>query len=293
MSMRALLHAAVFAALLAASPALAQEPREEPQEEPVPTMTTDDVTPVQVAPPTEGQDSGTPPADDGMTPEERADAEASKKAAAGQGQSDAAAAPGAKVTPEELAWRADYAAADEAAKAAERRALDAELRANEMKNELLQTSSSVAERNAAAAALEAQGNEVREARAEATAARARADRLKAVGAHDKFKPDPGPAPVTKDGELNPSYFLQAVQKATTELADADRRIEVFQNRIVELRGEILRGTGSGDNFAVARIQEQITQAESDLARAQTDRSAAAAALDQAQNEARSAGIRLP
>lgn len=292
MSMRALLPAAVFAALLAASPALAQEPREEPQEEPVPTMTTDDVAPVQVAPPAEGQDPGTPPADDGMTPEERADAAASMKAAGGQGQAEAGAAPGAKVTPEELAWRADYAAADEAAKAAERRALDAELRANEMKNEL-QTSSTVAERNAAAAALEAQGNEVREARAEAAAARARADRLKAVGAHDRFKPDSGPAPVTKDGEINPSYFLQAVQKAQTSLDDADRRIEVFQNRIVELRGEILRGTGSGDNFAVARIQEQITQAESDLARAQTDRSAAAAALDQAQNEARSAGIRLP
>jgi hypothetical protein len=72
------------------------------------------------------------------------------------------------VRPEELKWRADYAAADEAAKAAERRALEAELRANEMKNEL-QTSSSVAERNSAAAALEAQGKEVREARAEAAA----------------------------------------------------------------------------------------------------------------------------
>lgn len=290
--MRAMLPAAVFAALLAASPALAQEPKEEPREEPVPTMTTDDVAPAQVAPPAEGQDPGTPPADDGMTPEERADAAASMKAAGGQGQAEAGAAPGAKVTPEELAWRADYAAADEAAKVAERRALDAELRANEMKNEL-QSSSSVAERNAAAAALEAQGNEVREARAEATAARARADRLKAVGAHDKFKPDPGPAPVSKDGELNPSYFLQAVQKATTELADADRRIEVYQSRIVELRGEILRTTGSGDNFAVARIQDQITQAEADLARAQDDRAAASAALDQAQNEARSAGIRLP
>lgn len=292
MSMRALLPAAVFVALLAASPALAQEPKEEPQEEPVPTMTTDDVVPVRVAPPAEGKDAGTPPADDGMTPEERADAEASMKAAGGQGQADTGTAPGSKVRPEELKWRADYAAADEAAKAAERRALEAELRANEMKNEL-QTSSSVAERNSAAAALEAQGKEVREARAEAAAARARADRLKAVGAHDKFKPDAGPAPVTKDGEINPSYFLQAVQKATTELEDADRRIEVYQSRIVELRGEILRGTGSGDNFAVARIQEQITQAEADLARAQDDRSAAAAALDQAQNEARSAGVRLP
>ena len=292
MTMRALLPAAMFAALLAASPALAQEPKEEPQDEPVPTMTTDDVAPVRVAPPAEGQGPGTPPADDGMTPEERADAEASTKVAGGQGQADLGPAPGSKVTQEELNWRADYAAADEAAKAAERLALDAELRVNEMKNQL-QTSSSAAERNIAAAALEAQGNVVREARAEATAARARADRLKAVGSHDKFKPDAGPAPVTKDGEINPSYFLQAVQKATTELEDADRRIEVYQSRIVELRGEILRGTGSGDNFAVAKIQEQITRAESDLARAQDDRNAASAALDQAQNEARSAGVRLP
>lgn len=290
--MRALLPAAVFAALLAASPALAQEPKEEPQEEPVPTMTTDDVAPVQVAPPAEGQDPGTPPADDGMTPEERADAEASMKAAGGQGQADAGAAPGSKVTQEELKWRADYAAADEAAKAAERRALEAELRANEMKN-ALQSSSTVADRNAAAAALEEQGNEVRQARADAAAARAQADRLRAIGTQGKFKPESGPAPVTKDGEVNPSYFLQAVQKAQTSLDDADRRIEVYQSRIVELRGEILRGTGSGDNFAVARIQEQITQAEADLARAQDDRSAAAAALDQAQNEARSAGVRLP
>lgn len=292
MSMRALLPAAVFAALLAASPALAQEPKEEPQEEPVPTMTTDDVAPVQVAPPAEGQDPGTPPADDGMTPEERADAEASMKAAGGQGKADAGTAPGSKVTQEELKWRAEYAAADEAAKAAERRALEAELRANEMKN-ALQSSSTVADRNAAAAALEEQGNEVRQARADAAAARAQADRLRAIGTQGKFKPESGPAPVTKDGEVNPSYFLQAVQKAQTSLDDADRRIEVYQSRIVELRGEILRGTGSGDNFAVARIQEQITQAEADLARAQDDRSAAAAALDQAQNEARSAGVRLP
>ncbi|MBK6314368.1 MAG: hypothetical protein IPF53_08645 [Blastocatellia bacterium] len=292
MTMRALLPAAVFAALLVASPALAQDPKEEPREEPVPTLTTDDVVPVQVAPPDEGQKAGTPAADEGMTPEERADAEASMKAAAGQGQPDVGAKPDKKVSQEELDWRSDYAAAEEAARAAERRAIDAELRVNDLKN-ALGTTSTAAGANAAAAALEAQGNEVRQARVEAAAARAQADRLKSVGARQKFRTEAGPAPVTKDGEVNPAYFLQAVQKASTDLADADRRIEAYQNRIVEMRGEILRTTGSGDNFAVARIQEQITQAEADLARAQTERSAASAALDKAQNEARSAGIRLP
>ena len=124
MTMRALLPAAVFAALLVASPALAQDPKEEPREEPVPTLTTDDVVPVQVAPPDEGQKAGTPAADEGMTPEERADAEASMKAAAGQGQPEAGAKPDKKVSQEELDWRSDYAAAEEAARAAERRAIE-------------------------------------------------------------------------------------------------------------------------------------------------------------------------
>lgn len=292
MSMRALLPAAVFVALLVASPALAQDPKDPPPDDPIPTMTNDDVAPVPVAPVEDPQSSGAAPTDDGMTPEERADAAASMKADGGTAPAESTAPGGRKVSQAELDWRSDYAAADEAARDAERRALEAELRVNEMKNGL-GGSSSAAERNADAAALQAQGEEVRRLRAEAAAARSQAERLKAVGSQGQFKPDAGPSPVTKDGTINPAYFQQALQKATTDLADADRRIEVYQNRILELRGEVLNTTGSGDNFAVAKIQEQITQAESDLARAMSDRDAAAAALDQAQTEARSAGIRLP
>lgn len=293
MSIRALLPAAVFVALFSVSPAFAQDPKNPPPDEPTPTMTTEDVIPVQVAPAADPQAADAPAADDSMTPEERADAAASAKAPGGdEGQSDAAAPKGKKVSQAELDWRNRYSEADEAANAAERAALDAELRANQMKNELA-GSSTVAERNNAAAALEAQGEEVRRLRAEAAAARAEANRVKAVGDRGRFKPDAGPSATTKDGAINPAYFALGVQNARTKVADAERRIEVYQSRIVELRGRILQTTGSGDNFAVARIKDELAQAEADLSDAQAARDAAQVQLDQAQTEASAAGVRVP
>lgn len=291
MYMRALLPASVFVALLVASPAQAQDPKDPPPDEPVPTMTTDDVPSVPVAP-VETQSPGTPPPDEGMTAEERADAAASEKADGEAPSAGGTASSGKKTSAAELEWRKNYASADEAAKAAERRAIEAELRVNELKNNLA-NSSSVAERNADAAALEEQGQEVIRARAEAAAARERADRLASAGERGKYRPEAGPAAVTKDGAVNPSYYAQALQKANSAVADADRRVELFQSRIVELRGQVLNTTGSGDNFAVMKIQEQLTQAEADLVQAQIDREAAGAALENAQNEARKAGVRLP
>lgn len=288
MTIRAFLPAAVFGALLVAGPVHAQEP----QDEPVPTMTNDDVPSAPVAQQDEGAEGKPAPQDEGLTPEERADAEAAEAGDEGGQEAGGGAAPGRKTSREELQWRSDYAAAEERARAAERKALDAELQANEMKHEL-QSSGSVAERNAAAAALDAKTTEIEQARSEAAAARAEAERLKNVGASARYKAAPGPGPVDSSGGANRGFHQQAVQRATTAQADAERRVAVYQNRVLELRQQMLNTGGSGDNFALMKMQEQLTQAEGDLEKAQTDLGKATTELEAARAAAAAAGVRVP
>ncbi len=287
MTIRALMLTAAFA--LFAAPALAQQSAPEGQrQDETPTLTSDDVAPA----PIQGQPAGaqTQPPDEGddsaLTPEERADAASGRDT----GKGDATAAPAKKgPSKEELAWRTRYAQAESQLRAARQRAQNAELQLTEMQNNLGSTNSTQ-DRNSLAAAIETQGNTVREAQRAASDAQTAFDAVQAEGRSKKFRLAPGPSPTTESGRPNLDYYQQKVSKATGDYADADRRVQIYQDRVNDARGRILNNSGSGDQFAGARLQEELDASLKELDKAQSDRNAARQRLDQARQEAAAAGV---
>jgi hypothetical protein len=286
-----LLSAAASVVLLAA-PALAQQPAPEGQrEDETPTLTTDDVPPQ----PIEGQPAGAqtenpPDAEDdaNLTPEERADAAKAK------GKGDAAKEPAKKKGPSaaELAWRSQYAQAEAQMRATRQQAQEAELQLTQLRNSI-GSSGNAADRNAIAAQITEQGETVRQAQQAAAAAELVYKNLQAEGARLKYKPDAGPAPRTESGDANPAYYAQRFAKAQSDFDDADRRVQLYQDRVSDARARILNNSGSGDQFAGMKMQEELDAALKELEKAQTDRDAAQTALDAARREALSNGVNVP
>jgi len=291
MKTRALLLTAAAGLVLFAAPAFAQQPAPEGQrQDETPTLTTDDVTPL----PVEGQPAGAqtdkPPAaedDSKLTPEERADA------AKGKGKGGEKA-PAKKKGPSaaELAWRAQYAQAETQMRAAREQAQQAELQLTQLRNRIA-AASSVADRNQLVVDIAAQGDVVRQAQDAATAAAAAYKNVQAVGASKGFKPDAGPAAQTASGAANPTYYADRFAKAQSDFDDADRRVQIYQDRVSDVRARILNNSGSGDQFAGMKLQEELDAALTELDKAQTDRAAAETRLDAARQEALANGVNVP
>jgi hypothetical protein len=276
------------AVVVFAGPALAQQPAPELQrEDETPTLTTDDVAPAPIAGQPAGAQTEAPPEDATMTPEERADAAASKPGAPGT-------KPEGKKGPSkaELAWRSRVAQAEAAERAARERAQQAELALTDMKNRMA-SASTVSERNSLAATVDQQGNAVQRAQEEATAAAATLKAIEAQGAANKYSRAAGPSPTTKSGGVNADYYLKRVAEAKAALDDATRRVQIYQDRVNEARGRSIGNSGSGDNFAQAKIQEDLDAALSELEKAQADRDAAQVQYDEATRAAQNANVALP
>lgn len=291
MKIRDLLLAAAAVVALS-SCALAQQPAPEQQrqDDDTPTFSTDDASAPVVGQPA-GAQTEAPPDDSGMTPEERADA------AAGKSTGGAAAAapgkPGAKgPSKAELMWRERYAAAVKEEAAARQAAQEAELQETELRNGLSSTHTT-ADRNDLAARIQQQGDAIRQAQQAAKAAKAKLDAIRAEGSANKFSPSGGPAATNASGKPNAEYYVTQVSTAKADLDDAKRRVELYTNRVSDARGRALQNGGSGDNFAQAKIQEDIDAANRELAEAQADQAAAQAKLDAATDAARRANVALP
>jgi hypothetical protein len=290
MTTRSLLLITIAAVFLCAAPALAQQPAPEGQrEDDTPSFTNDDIAP----PPVEGQPAGAQtegvPEDPSLTPEERAEMEAGgedPKAAGG-----AKGAPRKKENPAELAWRRQYASAESAWRGAEARAQQAELATNDLRNRLARAGSS-GERNDLAAELDRQGEGARQARQEAATAKAAFERVKAEGQARKYTLAPGPSP-TQNGRPNPQFHQQRVARARADVEDATSRVEIYQARVNDARGRILNNSGSGDNYAQARLQTELDEALKGLEQAQTDVQTARSRYDAALDAAVRAGVPVP
>ena len=287
MTNRALLLAAAAAAvLMTGGTALAQQPAPEQQrQDDVPTLTTDDIAPPQVVSAPEG-DQAAPSEDPNMTPEEKADAAAGKKAAGG------AKAAGKKQNPAELDWRRRYSAAQARVRKANQAAQEAELKVTDLRNRLGQ-SGSVENRKALIAELDQQGDVVNRTKQEAQAAAAQLAAVQQEGASKKYSAAPGPSVTTKGGQANPSYYAQKYADAQQRLADANRRVQVYQNRLAEGRTRQLNDGGSGDQFSQFKIQGDIDDAQKQLDKATADRDAAQRDLDAVRRAARDANVDLP
>ncbi len=280
MSCRSLFFASLAAIVFAAAPVFAQNGDQD-----VPTLTTEMVPPSTVETP---EDTGQQPDESGMTPEEKADAARSAK----KGEPEQTAPTGDRgPSPAEQAWRQQLSAAESNARDAQARADEAEIQLTNLRNNI-GVQSTVDERNALMQQIEQQGAIISQARADAAKAKDELAAVKAEGRMNDYSPDPGPSKTVAGGGANAQYYQQRYDKALSDQTDAERRIQLYQDRVNMARSQLNLNSGSGDAFTQARYTDALNQAESDLAKAQNELAAAQARLQSVVNEAQSAGVSI-
>jgi len=197
-----------------------------------------------------------------------------------------------KVTPEESSWRERLSKARDKAKSLERDADQAELRVTELRNNLGTSGQSAKYRNEVAAGLEETGQRVAELRKQARAAAEEVTALEEYGREKKYTEDQGPAAKTSEGNPNEQYYRARFEKLTEAIRDADRRVQVYENRIRDLSQHILLngGKNGGDNFYIAQLTQDRDEAQQKLNEATAARSKAQADLDALLEDGRRAGV---
>src|SRR5262249_38230010 len=199
---------------------------------------------------------------------------------------------GGKVSSDEAGWRERIAQARDKVKSLERAADDAELKRTQLRNDLGTSGQTAKSRNETAADLEQTGQQVADLRKQARAAAADLADLEEYGREHKFSEAAGPSQTTADGRPNEDYYPQRYQKLMEAIKDADRRTQVYDNRVKEISQHILQngGKNGGDNFYAAQLQQDREDAQSKLDEAKADRVKAEADLDALLEEARRAGV---
>ncbi len=197
-----------------------------------------------------------------------------------------------KASAEESAWRERASKARERAKALERAAEEAELRITELKNGLGVSGQSARYRNETAAELESAGQKLSELRNQARAAKDDLNQLLEYGKENRFGESEGPKATSNDGKPNEDYYRARFAALNEEAQSADRRIQLYENRVRDLQQHILLNGGKkgGDNFYTAQLQQDKEEAQQSLDEARAARSQALSKLEQLIEEARRAGV---
>jgi hypothetical protein len=271
------------ALLLTASVAIAQQPAPEgrnPSSD-APSFTNDDLP---VPEPSRRTSDASKASQSGeLTDEEIADAaqatETGDGAPAGAGKKGPSKA--------ELDWRRRYSEAQNRAAAATKAAQEAEIQLTELRNQLGVGGGE--RRGDTLSAIERQGQIINDTRDRMTATRAALEAVRAEGARRGFSPGAGPSRTTKDGKPNKEFYRERYVKAQGALADAERRIALFQNRVSDLSTRITINSG-GDQFTQLRLQADLREANEGLEKARADREAARTRLDEAGRDAEAAGF---
>ncbi len=251
--------------MVMAMTAVAQQPPR-----PTPTMTGDQV----VIPP-----SATPAA----TPDANKNANKAESAPPTQGDNQDAA---------EKAWNEKLAKLREKVKDLERRADQAELEINRLRNFQFSAEPRDAGANAQINARVAELTELAlKLRAEAKATQSEVDALLAEGEAKKYKLA-APSPTTATGEPNLDYYRTRLAELETELHDAEARAQVMQLRMNEIRLRINGNAVSGDNFFLGRLRSELQEAQEGFDKAQARISAVREKLAALRQQAREAGVEL-
>jgi hypothetical protein len=197
-----------------------------------------------------------------------------------------------KPSAEESAWRERAGKARERAKALERAAEEAELRITDLRNGLGVSGQSARYRNETAAELDSAGQKLSDLRNQERAAKADLNQLLEYGKENRFGESEGPKASSGDGKPNEDYYRARFAALNEEAQSADRRIQLYENRVRDLQQHILLngGKNGGDNFYTAQLQQDKEEAQRSLDEARTARSQAASKLDQLMEEARRAGV---
>jgi len=267
--------------LICAISAAAQQPANRQRS---PRLTTDDVARQPVAPtPVEAKNAAKP--EDG-------------KPGAAEAKSAEGKPAETKSSPEETEWRDRINKARKHTKELERAAEEAELRVTALRNELAASGGSAKHRNETAAEMDDSGQRLVVARSQARAAADDLAQLVEYGTQKGFTEAAEPKAV-EEGKPNEQYYRTQFMKLSEALDSAQRRIQLYENRVRDLNQQLSsngagkdkagRRTG-GDSFYAAQLikdrdeaQEKLDTSRTALTKAQTD-------LDNLKDEARRAGV---
>jgi len=280
-----LTYALVLTMLLWLTAAAAQQPATGRQK--APRLTTDDVVrPPATQPSAESREAEAKPEEAG-----KADAAEPK---AGQPK-----ATEVKVSDEESSWRERVGKARTRAKELERAAEEAELRITVLRNELGTSGQSARFRNDTAAELGQAGQRLTELRAQARIAADDAAQLIEYGKTKGFTESEGPRPTAEEGKPNEEYYRTQFAKLTEALENAQRRVQLYDNRVRDLNQQMSTNSGGkdkngrntgGDSFYGVQLQKDREEAQQKLDEARAAQTQAQTALDALMEEARRAGV---
>ncbi len=260
--------ALALALLLFSGMTFAQQPAASKKK--VPRLTTDDV--IKPQPSSEQLTEATP-----AKPEESAKAAAPKTAEA-------------VVNPEEASWRERIRAARERAKSLERATEEAELRVTEIRNQMGAQGQTPQQRNQSASDLERAGQRVTDLRAQSKAADEDLNKLVEYGREKGFKEAEGPKAASDDGKPNEQYYRSRFASLNESLQTAERRVQLYENRVRDLNQRISNNSGTGDNFYIAQIQQERNEMQQKMEEARAARTKAQTDLDALLEEARRNGV---
>ncbi|MBI3652498.1 MAG: hypothetical protein HY231_15870 [Acidobacteria bacterium] len=188
----------------------------------------------------------------------------------------------------EKVWREQIARARERAEATERAAEEAELRITELRNSLSVSGQDAKSHNALAEEMDRAGKQLAELKNQARAAKAELQKLLEEGRDKEFTEASGPKATTNDGKANADYYKARYAKLQQALNDAQRRVQLYENRVRSLNEMITNP--NRDRFSGAQLQQDRDEAQQKVEEARTAYDKAQADLDKLMNEARAAGI---
>lgn len=201
-----------------------------------------------------------------------------------------------KVNPEEVSWREQVAKARENVKASERAADEGELRITALRNNLTVSGQTPRYRNDTAAELDEAGRQLTELRARARAAAQELAQLLEAGQQSKFSEAPGPSRTLENGNANQDYYASRYAALVEALQAAERRVQLYDNRVRDLGQRILQtggkkgDKGGGDNFYIMQLQQELQEVQQQLDDSRAASGKARTDLDALKEEARRAGV---
>jgi chromosome segregation ATPase len=200
------------------------------------------------------------------------------------------------VSADEASWRERIAQARERAKQTEKAADDTELRVTNLRNELGQSGHGAQYHNQLAADLETTGQQLKDLRKQQHDAEADLKALQEYGREKGFTEAEGPKATTENGKVNEEYYRAKYAEINEEIATAERRVQLYDNRVRDIQQRIVSngspgpGRKGGDNFTLAQLQQDKDEAQRNRDKAQEAENKAIAKRDALLEEARRAGV---
>jgi hypothetical protein len=110
------------------------------------------------------------------------------------------------------------------------------------------------------------------------------------GREKGFKEAEGPKAVGDDGKPNEQFYRSRFASLNEALQTAERRAQLYENRVRDLNQRISNNSGTGDNFYIAQIQQERTEMQQKLEEARAARAKAQSDLVALLEEARRNGV---